>query len=93
MSEDNKRLARRALEEIYATGDLGLADELVHPGFVDHEPAHPELPTGPESVKRTVRHLHRAFGELRFEVEDEMDDLAPLVQLGLLPIGGEPEAL
>jgi hypothetical protein len=73
MSEDNERLARRALEEIYATGDLGLADELVHPGFVDHEPAHPELPTGPESVKRTVRHLHRAFGELRFEVEDEIE--------------------
>jgi hypothetical protein len=44
------------------------------------------------SVKRTVRHLHGAFGELRFEVEDEMDDLGPLVQLGLLPIGGEPEA-
>jgi predicted ester cyclase len=111
---------------------------------VDHEPAHPELPTGPESVKRTVRHLHRAFGELRFEVEDEIgegdrvvqlvtmsgrhtgplmgreptgrafavrhvyiwrvtdgriaehwgsrDDLGLLVQLGLLPIGGEPEA-
>ena len=37
MSDDNKRLLRRALEEIYAQGDLGLADELVHPDFVDHE--------------------------------------------------------
>jgi hypothetical protein len=61
----NKRLARRALEEIYANGDLELADE--HPDFVDHEPAHPERPTGPEGVRQTVRQLHETFGDLRFD--------------------------
>ena len=45
--EHNKRLVRRALEEIYAKGDLELARELIHPEFVDHEPAHGELPSGP----------------------------------------------
>jgi predicted ester cyclase len=79
-SEDNKRLARRALEEIYAMGDVELADELVHPGFLDHEPAHPELPTGPESVKQTVRSLHSTFGELRFDVEDEVAEGDRVVQ-------------
>jgi predicted ester cyclase len=116
----------------------------VHPEFVDHDPAHGEQPTGPESVKQTVRRLQSAFGELRFEVEDEIaegdkvvqlvtmsgrqtgplmgreptgkpfavrhvyiwriadgkiaghwgsrDDLGLLGQLGLLPIGAEPEA-
>jgi ketosteroid isomerase-like protein len=72
MSENNKRLVRRALEEIYAKGNLELANELVHPDFVDHEPAHPELPTGPESVKQTARSLQTAFGRLRFDVEDEI---------------------
>jgi predicted ester cyclase len=143
MSEHNKRLARRALQEIYANGDLELADDLIHPDFLDHEPAHPERPTGPESVKQTVRSLQSAFGGLRFEVEDEIaegdkvvqrvvmsgrhtgpligreptgkefavrhtyiwriaddkivehwgsrDDLGLLAQLGLLPIGEEPE--
>jgi hypothetical protein len=57
-SEYNKRLTRRALDEINANGDLELADELVHPEFMDHEPGHGEQPTGPESVKHTVRHLH-----------------------------------
>lgn len=61
-SEHNKRLVRRALREIYTEGDLELANELIHPDFVDHEPAHPEQPTGPESVKQTVRHLQSAFG-------------------------------
>ncbi len=78
--EDDKRLARRALEEIYAKGALERADELVHPGFVDHEPAHPEQPTGPESVKQTVRRLHSAFGELRFAVEDEIAEGDRVVQ-------------
>ncbi|HSK15612.1 MAG TPA: ester cyclase [Gaiellaceae bacterium] len=80
-SERNKRLARRALEEIYEKGDLGAADELVHPEFVDHEPAHPDSPTGPESVKRTVRSLHEAFADLRFEVRDEIAEGDKVVQL------------
>jgi predicted ester cyclase len=80
-SDHNKRLARRALEEIYANGDLELADELVHPDFVDRELAHPDQPIGPESVKQTVRHLRGMFGELRFEVEDEIAEGDKVVQL------------
>jgi predicted ester cyclase len=79
--DHNKRLARRVLTEIYEKGVLELANELVHPDFVDHEPAHPEQPTGPESVKETVRHLHAAFGGLRFEVEDAIAEGDKIVQL------------
>jgi predicted ester cyclase len=79
--EENKLLVRRALEEIYAQGNLGLADELVHPDFQDHEPAHPEHPGGPESVKQTVESLHGAFRDLRFEVEEEIAAGDKVVQL------------
>ena len=65
MSEDNKRLVRRALNEVYENGTLELADELVHPTFVDHEPAHADEFTGPESIKRTAARLLDAFGDLR----------------------------
>jgi predicted ester cyclase len=78
--DHNKRLVRRALAEIYTKGDLELADELIHPDFVNHEPAHPDLPTGPESVKQTVRSLHAAFGGLRFEVQDEIAEGDKVVQ-------------
>lgn len=80
-TEDNKRLVRRALEEIYAKGDLELANELIHPDFVDHEPAHPDQPTGPGSVKQTARRLQRVFGELRFDLEDEIAEGDKVVQL------------
>jgi predicted ester cyclase len=79
--ERNKRLARRALAEIYAKGDLELVGELVHPDFVDHEPAHPEMPAGPESVRQTVRQLQAAFGDLRFEIEDQIAEGDKVVQL------------
>ena len=80
MPEDNKRLVRGALVEIYERGDLELANELVHPDFEDHEPAHPEHPTGPESVQQTVRGLRDAFGDLRFEIEDEIAERDRVVQ-------------
>jgi predicted ester cyclase len=81
VSADNKQLVRRALEEIYTKGNLELANQLIHPDFVDHEPAHAELPAGPESVKQTVRSLQSAFGELGFEVLDEIAEGDKVVQL------------
>ena len=78
--QELKRLARRALEEIYAQGNLELADELVHPDFQDHETAHPERPDGPEGVKQTVKSLHSTFRDLRFEVEDEIAEGDKVVQ-------------
>jgi len=54
------------------------------PEFVDHEPAHGEQPTGPESVQQTVRRLQGAFGELRFEVEDEIAEGDKVVQLVIM---------
>jgi predicted ester cyclase len=40
-----------------------------------------ELLTGPESVEQTVRSLQSAFGDLRFEVEDEIAEGDKVVQL------------
>jgi predicted ester cyclase len=95
--DDNKRLARRVLTEIYTDGDVELADQLVHPDFVDHEPAHGEQPTGPESVKQTVRRLHATFGDVRFEVQNQIAEGDKVVQLATMSgrhtgplIGREP---
>jgi predicted ester cyclase len=83
-ADEHKRLARRAVAEIYEAGRLEVADELIHPAFVDHQPAHPDLPTGPESVKEVVRSLHATFGDLRFTVEDEIAEGDRVVQLATM---------
>jgi predicted ester cyclase len=78
--QENKRLVRRALDEVYTRGDLALVDELFHPEYADHEPGHPDHPPGPDSVRETVRSLHEAFGDLRFEVQDEIAEGDKVVQ-------------
>ena len=53
--------------ELYTRGDLSIADAIIAPEFVDH--THPELPPGPEGVKRMVAATHAAFPDLAITVE------------------------
>lgn len=40
MSEQNKRLVRRALEEVFARGNLAAVDDIFHRDFVNQRPVH-----------------------------------------------------
>ena len=71
MSEQNKAIVRRVLEELFERGDLGAADDLIHPEFVNHE-APPGNPQGPEGLKETVSWLRGLWGPMRAEIEDEI---------------------
>jgi predicted ester cyclase len=71
MSEANKRIARRVLDELFDRGNLDAADELIHPDFVNHE-APPNNPQGPEGLKETVSWLRGLWGPMRAEIEDEI---------------------
>ncbi len=71
MSERGTQLARRALEEVFAAGNLEVVGELFHPAFINHE-AGPNTPPGPAGLKMTVEWLHRSFSELRYVIEDEI---------------------
>ena len=77
-AEDNKRATRRLLEELFEKGNLEAAEELVHPGFVNHE-APPGSPQGPEGLKETVSWLRELWGPMRFEIEDEISEGDKLV--------------
>jgi predicted ester cyclase len=70
-SEENKRIARQVLEELFEKGDLDAADELIHPDFVNHE-APADNPQGPEGLKETVGWLRGLWGPMRAEIEDEI---------------------
>jgi predicted ester cyclase len=71
MSEQNKRITRRVLEELFERGNLEATDELIHPRFVNHE-APPDNPQGPEGLKETVSWLRGLWGPMRAEIEDEI---------------------
>ena len=71
-AEENKALARRVLEEIFNNGNLDLADELIAPDYVDHDPAMPEDIRGPEGFEEYVSAYRTAFPDIHIEIEDQI---------------------
>lgn len=68
--DENHRLMRRAIEEIWNDGDLDLADRLFAPGYVNHGGLIPDLVRGPEAIKVSVVLYRRAFPQFRLTVID-----------------------
>ena len=71
-AEENKDLARRLIEEMFNRGNLDVADELLAPEYVDHDPAMPEDVRGPEGFKEYVRAYRSAFSDLHIQIEDQI---------------------
>jgi steroid delta-isomerase-like uncharacterized protein len=70
MSEQNKMIARRLVEEVESRGNLAVVDELVASDFVNHTPFG-EM-HGVESAKQFVSMLRRGFPDLYVTVEDQI---------------------
>jgi len=71
MSDENKQIARRMLDEIFEQGNLAASDELLHPEFVNHE-APEGAPQGPDGLEETVTWLRGLWGPMHFDIEDEI---------------------
>ena len=71
-TEENKALARRVLEEMFNKGNLDVADDLLAPDYVDHDPAMPEDIHGPEGFKQYVGAYRSAFPDLHLEIEEQI---------------------
>ena len=73
MSEENKAIALRALEEIVsAEGNLDVADDIIAPNYVGHDPVSPEDVRGPEGVKEFASMYHNAFPDVQLSVEQQL---------------------
>jgi hypothetical protein len=67
--ERGKGLVRRAVEEIWNQGNLGLADVLFSPTYVNHGGLIPDLVCGPEAIKASVAMYRAAFPRLHITVD------------------------
>jgi len=68
-TEQNKALARRWSEELWGRGHLAVADEILAPDYVRHDPGDPFPARGPEDVKRIVTMLRAMLPDLRIEID------------------------
>jgi len=70
-TEANKAIVIQLYEEIFNKGDLDLADKLVAPNAVNHDPAAPpNIPSGALGVKVVVTMLRSAFPDDHHTIED-----------------------
>ncbi len=69
MSEQNKALVRRLLEEDIGRGNEAVADEIIHPAFVDHTNP-PGMQHGIAGHKAVVRLFRSVFPDLEWRIED-----------------------
>jgi steroid delta-isomerase-like uncharacterized protein len=68
-AEENKAIMRRYFS-VFEQGNIDLLDELLAPDYINHTPATPELPTGPEGVKGVVSMFRGGMPDLRVVIED-----------------------
>ncbi|MEU6425514.1 nuclear transport factor 2 family protein [Microbispora sp. NPDC046973] len=64
-SRSPRRLATRYFD-MWNTGDVSAAEEILSPGWVDH--AHPEV-AGPKGVREAVGRIRGAQPDLRFRID------------------------
>ena len=71
MSEENKTLVRREVEEVFSKGNLDAAEEIYAPGYVSHEPTSPEDIRGVDGARQFAAEFREAFPDLQVTVEDQ----------------------
>jgi steroid delta-isomerase-like uncharacterized protein len=71
-AEENKALARRVIEEMFNEGNLDVADEILAPDYVDHDPSSPQEIRGPEGLKAFVGMARSAFPDTHIRIEEQV---------------------
>jgi steroid delta-isomerase-like uncharacterized protein len=66
-THENVSLGRRVFQEIYGEGKINLVDQLYADDFVDDSPGGGK---GRDLIKTAVIGFHKAFPDLRIEIED-----------------------
>ncbi len=72
MSEHNKMLVRRAIEEVWNKGNLTAIEEFVARDFVIHTSTPGSDVHGPEGAWRFVATMREAFPDIHLTIEDQI---------------------
>jgi steroid delta-isomerase-like uncharacterized protein len=75
MSEQNKALSKRNIDEVWNQRKLGVIDELVAPNSVLHDPTVPGgKVSGSQGYRQFVEIYLAAFPDLHFTIQDQFAD-------------------
>lgn len=68
MSEANRAIIQRLVDEVWNQGKLSVVDEIHAPNYVGHAP--PEHMRGPDDYKELVAKYRAALPDIRWTIED-----------------------
>lgn len=70
--EEDRRLEIRFFAEVLGAGDVAAIDPFIHPERENHDPTAPDLPVGPEGVRRLVELYRGALldHEMLFAIDE-----------------------
>jgi steroid delta-isomerase-like uncharacterized protein len=74
MPSDNMAIVRQLYEEVWNKRRLELVDEIISPSHALHDPNLTDSAVGPEAYKRQVARFITGFPDLRFTIQDIVDD-------------------
>ena len=73
LSDTNKTVSRRFLEEVWNKGNLAVLNEIIANDHVNSGPGTlPGLPTGPEGSKQLVTVYLNAFPDVHFTIDEQI---------------------
>ena len=73
LTDTNKTIARRLLEEVWNKGNLAALNEIIAKDHVSSGPGTlPGLPTGPEGTKQLVTVYRNAFPDIHFTIDEQI---------------------
>ena len=72
VSEENKALSRRFIEEVFNEGNMSTIDELIDPDWVEHDPTNPEEVRGIEGARQFVEGFRSAFPDVKVTIEEQV---------------------
>ncbi len=72
--EENKALARRAIDEIWSKGNLAVGPDIYSPNFLSHQHSHPDIGDvrGLSALIEFVREFREAFPDFHDTVDDQV---------------------
>src|SRR2546423_14368660 len=74
MSEANKALIKRFVEEYQTGNDQQVLRDTVSPSMINRTPMFPNPPGGAEEVKAIFDMFHNAFADFAVEILDQLAD-------------------
>jgi steroid delta-isomerase-like uncharacterized protein len=72
MSEQNKAMVRRAIDEVWNRGNYAAVDDLVASDIVIHASTPAGEIHGPDGIRQFYSALRKAFPDLHFTIEDQI---------------------